>query len=141
MIAVVDFGSQYTHLIARRIRQFEVASEIFSPKSDLSLAEGIEGVILSGGPGSVYAKGALRLSDSIFELDVPILGVCYGLQILAKEFGGKVVRGKSSEYGRDQVTLQTKNPLFKNLSPKQNVWLSHGDKVVKLTRKFEIIAG
>ena len=140
MIAVVDFGSQYTHLIVRRIRQFKVASEIFSPKQNLSQVENIEGIVLSGGPSSVYARGSPRLSESVFELNVPILGVCYGLQVLAKEFGGEVARGKSPEYGRDQVTLQTKNPLFKNLTSKQTVWLSHGDKVTKLPKKFEIIA-
>ena len=140
MIAVVDFGSQYTHLIVRRIRQFKVASEIFSPKQNLSQVENIEGIVLSGGPSSVYARGSPRLSESVFELNVPILGVCYGLQVLAKEFGGEVARGKSPEYGRDQVTLQTKNPLFKNLTSKQTVWLSHGDKVTKLPKKFKIIA-
>src|SRR3989344_9310115 len=140
MIAVVDFGSQYTHLIARRIRKFRVPAEIFTPADNLTKIENLEGVVLSGGPGSVYEKGTPKLSDTVFGKGVPILGICYGMQILAKELGGEVVKGKSREYGRESVTLKNKNPLLKSLSEKQTVWLSHGDFVKKLPKKFEKIA-
>src|SRR3989344_7412608 len=132
MIVIVDCGSQYTLLIARRIRQLEVAAEIFPPEFDLQKLENLEGIVLSGGPSSVYDKGSPKLSDSILSLKVPVLGICYGLQILAKNLGGEVVAGKNREYGKESVNVKNSSPLFKGLASRQTVWLSHGDKVAKL---------
>ncbi len=140
MIAVVDFGSQYTHLIARRIRELHVAAEIFSPKDSLSTIDNLEGIILSGGPASVYEKGAPSFSNSILSLNIPILGICYGLQALAKNLGGQVGAGGKGEYGKEVVKVKTNDPLFKGLEESQIVWLSHGDLVKKVPQKFEIIA-
>src|SRR3989344_6092601 len=100
MIAEVDFGSQYTHLIARRIPGLGGAAEIFPPDKDLSKIKNLEGIILSGGPSSIYDKNAPTLTDSILRLSLPVLGICYGLQLLAERLGGEVVAGKSREYGK-----------------------------------------
>ncbi|MEX0616984.1 MAG: glutamine-hydrolyzing GMP synthase [Candidatus Woykebacteria bacterium] len=140
MIAVLDYGSQYTHLISRRIRELGVAAEIFGPKVDLGGLNTLEGVILSGGPSSVYGKGSPKLNPKVFDLNIPILGICYGLQLLAKEKGGEVEEGRSREYGKERIKLNTKSLLFKGLSDSQTVWLSHGDLVKKLPADFEIIA-
>src|SRR4030067_2411363 len=99
MIAVVDFGSQYTHLIARRIRQIGARAEIFPPSANLSQIENLKGIILSGGPQSVYDKDSLTTPIANLKLDVPTLGICYGHQFLAKAFGGEVQPGTKREYG------------------------------------------
>ncbi len=140
MIAVVDFGSQYTHLISRRIRQLGVATEIFGPKEDLNHVDNLEGIILSGGPASVYEKGSPKFNKKLLGLGLPILGICYGLQILAKNLGGTVTSGKTREYGREQIAIKNTNPLFSKLSSRQKVWLSHGDLVKKAPKNYEIIA-
>ena len=140
MIAVVDFGSQYTHLITRRIRELGVEAQIFSPKIDLTKVDNVEGIILSGGPSSVYEKGSPSLSSSVLKLGAPVLGICYGLHLLAKNLGGKVIAGKSREYGKEVVLVKNSSPLFKGLGSRQTVWLSHGDKVIKLPEDFRVIA-
>ncbi len=140
MIAVIDFGSQYTQLIARRVRECGVYSEIFSCFLDVdrSLQKDLEGVILSGGPGSVYQIRAVQFRK-FFELDVPVLGICYGMQLAAEIFGGKVEHGPTREYG--QVGVSAKRSLILEGVPESfNVWMSHGDKVVKIPRSGRIIA-
>ena len=140
MIAVVDFGSQYTHLIARRIRGLGVRSEIFHPRDLLPRIKDLTGVILSGGPQSVYDKNSLTTSKLNLKVKVPILGICYGHQFLAKVLGGKVEPGNTHEYGRESIEIVNRSPLFAGLNKIQKVWLSHGDQVVKLPSGFKKIA-
>jgi len=141
-ILILDFGSQYTQLIARRIRELEVYAEIvpyFHPieeiRKDLPAA-----IILSGGPSSLYDKNAPLCSKEIFDLGVPVLGICYGLYIVVDAFGGKVSSSSQKEYGRSVIRIQKDSPLFKGLGPEETVWMSHGDKVVELPQGFELVA-
>ncbi|MBI4050573.1 MAG: glutamine-hydrolyzing GMP synthase [Candidatus Doudnabacteria bacterium] len=135
MIFVLDFGSQYSHLIVRRIREMGVFAELVPHNHALSELAKADGIILSGGPQNLSEKGALRVDRKIFRLDVPILGICYGHQLIAFELDGKVRAGKNREYGPALVTIK-KSAIFQNLKPKQSVWMSHGDQVVKLPKEF-----
>ncbi|MBU7031571.1 MAG: glutamine-hydrolyzing GMP synthase [Theionarchaea archaeon] len=142
MLVVVDFGSQYTHLIARRIRQLQVFSQIVPSSVDPVTIEDARAVILSGGPSSVYAEHAPineRLLDWLYENHIPTLGICYGLHLLAHHFGGTVTRGEFREYGISEAQI-THDPLFKGLDSHQRVWMSHGDVVQELPPGFEPIA-
>ncbi|MFA6322266.1 MAG: glutamine-hydrolyzing GMP synthase [Candidatus Buchananbacteria bacterium] len=128
-IAVIDFGSQYTHLITRRIRQLGVLAKIYTPTADLKELKGVKGVILSGGPNSVYDKTAVAYNPKILELKIPILGLCYGHQLLAQHFGGQVAPGKVKEYGFAELSLVNSSPLFKCVPKCSKIWMSHGDAV------------
>jgi GMP synthase (glutamine-hydrolysing) len=132
-IAVVDFGGQYTHLIARRIRQAGVYSEVAPAHASAEELKGYKGIILSGGPSSVYEPGAPSCDPGIFALGLPVLGLCYGHQLMAKTLGGEVKRGLVHEFGPAALRpLEGQNgghPLFKNVSPASIVWMSHGDEV------------
>lgn len=137
-IAILDFGSQYTQLIARRIREEKVFSEIFpfdTPLSNLTVPEVI-GIILSGGPSSVSDPGAPTVPREIFELGKPVLGLCYGLQLQAHLLGGRVERSQNREYGPAEFQLKKSNPLFKGVKRRSKVWMSHGDTVKKLPPGF-----
>ena len=142
-IVILDFGSQYTQVIARRIRECNVYSIILrydTPASEIAALQP-KGIILSGGPSSVYAKDAPLPDPAIFKLGVPMLGICYGLQLLAHYLGGKVEPGQKREYGKG--TLRVKDsfcPLFANLPEKLQVWNSHGDKLTKLPTGFKSVA-
>ncbi|MRG87391.1 glutamine-hydrolyzing GMP synthase [Salinibacillus xinjiangensis] len=142
MILVLDFGSQYNQLITRRIREMGVYSELHSHK--LSAAEIREmnpkGIILSGGPNSVYAENSFRCDPAIFDLGIPILGVCYGMQLMVDHFGGKVERAKDREYGKAQIEVQNTNGLFRELPEEQVVWMSHSDKVIETPDNFTVDA-
>ncbi|MEO0206495.1 MAG: glutamine-hydrolyzing GMP synthase [candidate division WOR-3 bacterium] len=138
MIAVIDFGSQYTQLIARRVRECGVYSEIFSCFIDRLKTENLEGIILSGGPGSVY-ESDIKVFKQFFEYNVPVLGICYGLQLTAQVFGGKVQHTKCREYGPAEIKIRN-NLLFEGLPVRFRVWMSHGDSVVKLPPDAKIIA-
>ncbi len=139
-IVVLDFGGQYNQLIARRVRECGVYSELLPRTADLSRikGEGLSGLILTGGPDSVYASDAKYCSDEIFELGVPVLGVCYGMQYIAHRLGGKVEATKIKEYGRTPVTFAD-HPLFKGLD-KGVVWMNHNDAVTKMPEGFVSIA-
>ncbi|TGM62473.1 glutamine-hydrolyzing GMP synthase [Leptospira meyeri] len=140
-IAVVDFGGQYAHLIASRIRRLGAYSEILSNEEPLTVYSSYAGIILSGGPSSVYEKDAPLLPNGFFKTSVPILGICYGHQLLMKALGGEVVSSNSKEYG--PAILEIQNPdslLSKSLSPKTKVWMSHGDEVVRMPDGFQIVA-
>ena len=145
-IAVMDFGSQYTQLIARRIREQKVYSEIIScrtPASELK-KRGPAGIILSGGPSSVYDQNAPACDPAIFRLGAPILGICYGMQLTARLMGGHVKPGKAREYGHAQLIIKDKNVLFKHLFKRLpgriNVWMSHGDQVEQMPAGFKALA-
>src|SRR3989338_9278051 len=142
MILVVDFGSQTTHLIGRRIRDLGVKSELVLPQNTLAsiLKLKPKGIILSGGPASVYGKKALLIDKTIFNLGIPILGICYGLEVIGQVLGGKVKSGIKKEYGPTLIRLNNKynsSNLFKNIPKKEfRVWMSHFDQVVRLPKNM-----
>ncbi|MCX7995144.1 MAG: glutamine-hydrolyzing GMP synthase [candidate division WOR-3 bacterium] len=138
MIAIIDFGSQYTQLIARRVRECGVYSEIFSCFIEKLDMKNLEGIILSGGPGSVYETDTRKFRH-FFEYRVPVLGICYGMQLTAQIFGGKVQHTKCREYGPAEIFIK-RNKLFDGLPEKFEVWMSHGDSVVRLPEGARIIA-
>ncbi len=150
-ILVLDFGSQYTQLIARRVRENKVYSEIFpyNVSFDKITSFSPKGIILSGGPSSVYDKNAPLPDKRIFELDMPILGICYGMQLMAYCLGGKVAKAAKREYGRAELIIDDNSDLFKNVGtklqtsdsrPQTIVWMSHGDKIEKSPTGFKLIA-
>ncbi len=136
-IGVLDFGGQYTHLIANRIRRLGVYSEVLDNNAT---GEGFCGVILSGGPGSVYDANAPQLNPALLTSKIPILGICYGHQLLANTLGGKVDKGNIQEYGRADMDITKKSEIFKELDKKETVWMSHGDTITKLPEGFTEIA-
>ena len=140
-IAVLDFGSQLTQVIARRIRECQVYSKIFhySTSAAKLREENVIGIILSGGPQSVYAKSAPHPDRAIFELGVPVLGICYGSQLLSYFLGGVVAHSKAREYGHGHLTIQKPGKLFAGLPRQLRVWNSHGDKITKLPPGFRAI--
>jgi GMP synthase (glutamine-hydrolysing) len=141
-VLVVDFGAQYAQLIARRVREAHVYSEIV-PR-DISAAEVAEhdpvGIILSGGPASVYAPDAYGIDKAIFELDIPVLGICYGHQVLANGLGGTVERNDVAEYGSTDLTVSDATTLFSSLPEEQTVWMSHRDAVTEAPDGFTVTA-
>lgn len=139
-ILVLDFGSQYTQLIARKLRENGVYSEIVPYNISIKKIKKIDpkGIILSGGPSSVYAKDAYSVDEEIYELKVPILGICYGMQLIAKNFGGSVIRAIDKEYGKAQLSYLD-NPIFTDTPEKQIVWMSHADRIEKLPKGFKKI--
>lgn len=141
-VLVLDFGSQYTQLIARRIRELGVYSEIVRhnlTKEEYEKHHPI-GLILSGGPASVYEELAPKLHSSVVEWDIPILGICYGLQLLAFQMGGQVSLSEQREYGRASVHTKYPSPLLKGFPDNYEVWMSHGDRVIVLPEGFQCIA-
>lgn len=140
-IAVLDFGGQYAHLIANRVRRLGVFTEIHSPNAPKSELEGVKGIIYSGGPNSVYAADAPAYNPEILSLPVPKLGICYGHQLIAQQLGGHVEPGKVKEYGIADLSLEDKSsPLLKGLPEKSPMWMSHGDQVTRLPDGYRIIA-
>ncbi len=141
-IAVLDFGSQYTQVIARRIRECSVYSKIYHYKTSAKQLkkDRVAGIILSGGPESVLKKGSPRPDPKIFELGVPVLGICYGLQLISFMLGGKVEKSSEREYGHGQLKIKTKGSLFRGLPSRLQVWNSHGDRLAKLPGGFKTIA-
>ncbi|TVR47309.1 MAG: glutamine-hydrolyzing GMP synthase [Planctomycetota bacterium] len=131
---VLDFGSQVTQLIARRVRECGVFCEILPCTAPLEriLQSSPVGVILSGGPDSVYAPGAPTVDRGLFAADIPILGICYGMQLTAYLNGGQVAAAAEREYGRTSMTVVAEDPLFANLPPEQTVWMSHGDRIEEI---------
>ncbi len=138
-IAVLDFGGQYAHLIANRIRRLGVYSEIMPPDLDLRGLERARGLILSGGPGSVYDDDRPPFAAGIFELGVPILGLCYGHQLLAEQLGGTVARGTVREYGTAELRVRRAAGPLALAREYERVWMSHGDQIVRLPEGFEVL--
>ena len=130
-IAIVDLGGQYCHLIGRRLRDFSVTAEIYGPDVSPKELAMHAGIILSGGPSSVYEAGAPKVQPAILELKRPILGICYGHQLLAQMLGARVEKG-SGEYGPTKLSVSAEDRLFADLPKEQLVWMSHGDTVNQL---------
>ena len=141
-VLVVNFGSQYVQLIARRIRELGVYSEIVHWDEVLEAVEEKDpfGLVFSGGPASVYQEGAPLPDKAVYKKGVPILGICYGLQVIAHQLGGKVERAERHEYGRAKLRILRRDPLFEGLPEEFDVWMSHADKVVDLPEGFETVA-
>jgi GMP synthase (glutamine-hydrolysing) len=142
-VLILDFGSQYTQLIARRIREMKVYAEIIpfhNPIEDIK-NEKPGAIILSGGPSSLYDKNAPRITKEIFSLGVPVLGICYGLYVMVDAFNGKIEGSSRKEYGRAEIHITGKSALFRGLKKKETVWMSHGDKVIAPPKGFSVIAG
>jgi len=141
-VLILDFGSQYTQIIARKIREMKVYAEIVpfhTPIEDIK-KDKPSAIILSGGPSSIDEKGAPQVSDEIFKLGVPVLGICYGLYLVVNAFKGKIAGASSKEYGRAFITIKEKSELFRGLKEKEQVWMSHGDKVVSVPEGFKVTA-
>lgn len=140
-ILIIDFGSQYSQLITRKIRELKVFSEIHPHSISLKKVKLLNpsGIILSGGPKSVYDKNSPSLDPRILELGIPVLGICYGLQLICKLSGGKVKPAKDREYGKANLKVVSKNVLFENVKKNSIVWMSHGDYLTKLPEGSKII--
>lgn len=140
-IAVLDFGSQYTQVIARRIRECQVYSRIFHHRTTAAELEanGVAGIILSGGPSSVFAKKAPLPDPAIFDLGVPVLGICYGIQLMGHLLGGRVAKSDHREYGHGTLMIRKPGRLFARLPKKLRVWNSHGDRLIDLPPGFAAI--
>ena len=141
-VLILDFGSQYTQLIARRVRESRVFSEILPYNTSIDKIKDIKpkGIILSGGPASVYETGAPTLDRDIFSLGIPILGICYGMQLMTHLLGGRVARAPRREYGKADLIVDDGLDLFKGLDSGSTVWMSHGDRVERLPAGFRKIA-
>lgn len=141
-VLVLDFGSQYTQLIARRLRELEIYAEIlpYTASAEEIRRRSPKGLIFSGGPDSVHRAGSPRPSSEVFSLGLPILGICYGMQLLISLHGGKVARAKKREYGHADLNILKESPLFAGLPAHSAVWMSHGDGAESLNNGFRVIA-
>ncbi|KKJ01454.1 GMP synthase [Prochlorothrix hollandica PCC 9006 = CALU 1027] len=142
MIVILDFGSQYSELIARRIRETQVYSEVLPYRTSAEHLRNLnpKGIILSGGPNSVYDPGAPHCSPEIWDLGIPVLGVCYGMQLMVQQLGGQVERAERAEYGKAALTIDDPTDLLTNVEDQATMWMSHGDSVTQLPEGFEILA-
>jgi GMP synthase (glutamine-hydrolysing) len=142
LVLVIDFGGQYNQLIARRVRECGVYCEIVPYDYSLEKikAKNPKGIILTGGPASVYAKDTPQAVDGLFDINVPVLGICYGHQIIANELGGTVTHAETGEYGKTVLTLDNTAKLFKNIEKENTCWMSHRDYVAKAPKDFTVIA-
>ena len=140
-ILVLDFGSQYTQLIARKLRESGVYTEVVPYRENLEdiKARKPQGIILSGGPASVYAENAYKPNEGIWDLGLPILGICYGMQLITQHFGGEVVAAEHHEYGKAKLKIENDSSIFKDIADNSIVWMSHGDKAERLPEGFDII--
>ncbi|MFH1389249.1 MAG: glutamine-hydrolyzing GMP synthase [Candidatus Margulisiibacteriota bacterium] len=142
LIAVLDFGAQYSLLIARRVRECNVYCEVFPhdiPVAELIKKE-VKGIIISGGPASVYEEDAPKADPKLWTTGIPVLGICYGMQLMAKDLGGEVKEGKKREYGKADLTIDDQANIFAGLDTNLQCWMSHGDTVMKLPPGFKQIA-
>ena len=139
-ILILDFGSQYTQLIARAVREANVYCEIIPYHKPVEFDPSLKGIILSGSPFSVNEEKAPDVNMEAFIEKVPVLGICYGAQLTAKRFGGRVEKSDKREYGRAQLHLTKEDVLLKNVSEKSQVWMSHSDTIKELPAGFELLA-
>ncbi|HHY75046.1 MAG TPA: glutamine-hydrolyzing GMP synthase [Bacillus bacterium] len=142
MILVLDFGSQYNQLITRRIREFGVYSELHDHEINVAEIKKMnpKGIILSGGPNSVYGDNAFDCDDEIFNLGIPVLGICYGMQLMTHKLGGKVEKAGQREYGKATIKIENQSKIYKGLPSEQVVWMSHGDLVTGTPEGFVVDA-
>ena len=142
MILIIDFGSQYNQLIARRVRENHVYCQIEPPSISIDTIKELkpEGIILSGGPASIYSQGAPRVDKKIFDLGLPVLGICYGLQYMVDSLGGKVIGSKKREYGFAELLVKKQKGILKDVTKKTQCWMSHGDSIGFLPAGFVITA-
>ena len=140
-ILVLDFGSQYTQLIARKLRESGVYTEVVPYRESIEdiKARNPQGIILSGGPASVYAPEAYHPDTGIWDLGLPILGICYGMQLITQHFGGSVVSASHHEYGKAKLKIENDSSIFKGISDNSTVWMSHGDRAERIPDGFEVI--
>ncbi len=142
MILIIDFGSQYNQLIARRVREHEVYCQI-DPPQDIDIEKikklDLEGIILSGGPSSIYEENCPKIDSRIFDLGVPVLGICYGMQFMVNALGGSVERAEKREYGLAEFSIKSKNSVFKGINNEIKTWMSHGDSIVSIPENFDVI--
>jgi len=138
MIVVIDFGSQYNQLIARRVREQKVYCQIEPPDIEIERLQGLnpEGIILSGGPASIYEKNSPRVSEAIFDLGIPVLGICYGMQFMVHALGGNVSKAHKREYGFARLHIQNPDPLMAGIEESTRCWMSHGDAITGLPEGF-----
>jgi len=142
MVIVIDFGGQYNQLVARRVRECNVYCEIYSYKTDIEKIKAMnpKGIILTGGPNSCYEPGAPSCTDELFNLGIPVLGLCYGAQLMMHVLGGKVEKAPVREYGKTEVMVETSSPLFTDVTPNTICWMSHFDYISKVAPGFDICA-
>ena len=142
MILIIDFGSQYNQLIARRVREHHVYCQIEPPDIGFDRIEALrpEGIILSGGPASIYEKGSPRVDRRIFDLNIPVLGICYGLQFMMDALGGEVIRSERREYGFAELRIRTPEGIFSGVRRDTRCWMSHGDMIGRLPKGFRVTA-
>jgi len=142
MIAILDFGSQYSELIARRIRETQVYSEVLSYRTTAEQLRQLnpKGIILSGGPSSVYDAKAPHCDPEIWHLGIPILGVCYGMQLMVQQLGGEVQQSERGEYGKAALHIADFKNLLTNVENGTTMWMSHGDSVMKIPSVYELLA-
>ncbi|MGY6223832.1 glutamine-hydrolyzing GMP synthase, partial [Faecalibacterium duncaniae] len=141
-VIVLDFGGQYNQLIARRVRENNVYCEIYSYKTDLSVikAKNPKGIIFTGGPNSVYLEDSPTIDPEIFSWGVPVLGICYGSQLMMHLLGGHVCRAPEREYGKTEVFVDTQSKLFTDVQPSTICWMSHNDYIEQAAPGFKITA-
>jgi GMP synthase (glutamine-hydrolysing) len=142
MIVVIDFGSQYNQLIARRVRECRVYCQIESPETDLAAIRALkpEGIILSGGPASIYEKNSPKADPGIFDLGIPVLGICYGMQFMIHALGGRVEKAQKREYGFAELGIKESGGIFEHIEPETSCWMSHGDAITGLPPSFSPLA-
>ena len=142
LVVVIDFGGQYNQLVARRVRECNVYCEIYSYKTDLAKIKKMKpkGIILTGGPNSCYEEGAATCSPELFELGIPVLGLCYGAQLMSFVLGGKVVRAEVREYGKIEVDVDNSSALFRDVTPHTICWMSHNDYIAEMAPGFRAVA-
>jgi len=141
-ITILDFGSQYTQLIARRFRELSVYSEILphTAKAADLVTRSPKGIVLSGGPDSVYGRGAPRVDPAILRLGMPVLGICYGMHLMGRHLGGEVRRSGGGEYGHAELRVRAGSHLLRGMPSRTQVWMSHGDSVDRLPPGFKVTA-
>ncbi|MBW2566346.1 MAG: glutamine-hydrolyzing GMP synthase [Deltaproteobacteria bacterium] len=142
MILIIDFGSQYNQLIARRVREARVYCQIEPPWISLAQIRAVspEGIILSGGPASIYAKGSPRVDPGVFDLGIPVLGICYGMQYMVDALGGEVKKAEKREYGFAELHVKDAAGIFEGIEEQTRCWMSHGDTIRRVPRGFKVTA-
>ena len=142
LVIVIDFGGQYNQLVARRVRECNVYCEIFSYKVDINKIKEMnpKGIILTGGPNSCYEEDSPTYSEELFKLGIPVLGLCYGAQLMQHILGGKVEKADVREYGKTEVIVKPSSPLFTNVPESTICWMSHFDYISKIAPGFDIVA-